>query len=500
VSARTALLVALALAAAGCAPGVVRTDLARHRWYELSSPHVLLYTDVDADTARQRVAEIESWRQALVDAYAAAIAPGKAPPAGRLLVFHFHDCSDLRPVWGDHVAAMKSVSADFQQRRAVLVCESDQDWRRRENVVHELAHAMNHHFLGAIPIWLEEGLATYFQTVTVEGGELVLGKISPDVLRARHYPWPVRELLALSRDACYQPDHDCHVAAWWLVHLLNNGPDEYRARFVRFLTGLGGAAPPEQAWNDAFAGVARDRLERDYRDHLADGRTDLWTLPYREAAPAAAGAPRVLRRDEVHDLWTHVLLAFGGRDRRELAARQIDAAERDLPGWTGAHFWRAVLAKRRGDLGAAEASLRRYAASRPDDARAWIGLVEVGLLRADELHGGERAAALDDLVDEVAQVQRRARTAAGADALAQYFAMRGLPSTGIGHAERAVASDPSCAGCEETYALLSFQLGRWPDAIAHQERAIALSGEGAPPEAMMRRLARYRAAAATPAR
>ena len=61
--------------------------------------------------------------------------------------------------------------------------------------------------------------------------------------------------------------HVAYFAARNLVHLLSNGPDDYRARFRRYLTLGANGLPWDDAWNMAFRDLAADRLAADYRDY-----------------------------------------------------------------------------------------------------------------------------------------------------------------------------------------------------------------------------------------
>ena len=492
------LLLLLLLLASACAPtSVIRKDIAHRTWTEVASPRVLLYTDGDPDEAERLVADIERWQQALIHLYAGMVGPERPPPATRLAVVFLDDCADLQPLWGDSTAGRASLSGDFDSRRMFLTCRRPA-WAQRETVIHELSHLVNFHYYPELPVWLEEGLASYFQTVTFEDGEIVVGQDTRKHRRASVYLPPLRELLAMSHEQFHAMEDHTYPAAWRVVHLLAASSDDYQGRFRRLLGALAVGERPAVAWEDALGDVPLDRLEREYRDYMATGEIAVSSAPYTPVEPPPMKR-RVLDRGEIHDVWLRTIVTFRD-DPGALAAAQLATAAADVPGWAGVEYWSGLLAigGDRRDLDAAERHLRTYTAAHPDDVRGWIGVIEVALMRTgDDGIAARPSAGLADLTREAAELQRRARSASALNTLAWYLAIRRRPDAGLRIAQRALVADPSCASCENTLALLLYQLGRHGEAVAHQERAIRLAGERVWPSATAR-LRRYRSAAVTP--
>src|SRR5262249_10186473 len=165
-------VVAAALAA-GCASQAVGPRA--REWLELRSGHFILATDLDRHRAEAVASGLEESWSALAHVYQ-VIVPGRPPPDHELRIVHLNDCADvhaLRPGTGGFV----ELSADFLSDPTAVTCGAFVG-RSRTSVLHEVAHVFNLHYLHAHPSWLNEGLATYFQSVAVEGGRILLGRVA----------------------------------------------------------------------------------------------------------------------------------------------------------------------------------------------------------------------------------------------------------------------------------------------------------------------------------
>jgi hypothetical protein len=114
-----------------------------------------------------------------------------------------------------------------------------------------LAHEGFHQFLGyelgtQVPLWLNEGLAQYFETSYVKYGRLQTGLISKSKLRAAQYLLQTNrapllpELIQMDRVTFYEKAQVAYPMSWALVYyLLNRDGSTYRnSTFRRFLQDL----------------------------------------------------------------------------------------------------------------------------------------------------------------------------------------------------------------------------------------------------------------------
>jgi hypothetical protein len=120
-----------------------------------------------------------------------------------------------------------------------------------DNLWHVLAHEGFHQFLGyelgqQIPVWLNEGMAQYFETSYVANGRLHTGIISKPKLRSAQYLIYSRQapslsdLLQMNRATFYGNAQVAYPMSWALVYYLMNrdGADFRSSNFRRYLQDL----------------------------------------------------------------------------------------------------------------------------------------------------------------------------------------------------------------------------------------------------------------------
>lgn len=116
---------------------------------------------------------------------------------------------------------------------------------------HEATHAILHSFLPMVPLWLDEGLAEYFE---VEAGDRY-GQ-NPH-LRSVRWRMRLRQIPELQRleqlGELSDMSRDDYRDAWAWIHFLLHGPEEVRSELRRYLTDIQSQIPP---------GRLSDRLQR----------------------------------------------------------------------------------------------------------------------------------------------------------------------------------------------------------------------------------------------
>lgn len=157
-------------------------------------------------------------------------------------IFRYDDGDEANPArWNWWVATWK---------------RTDDGGTRRE-LFHELTHIYVNYYLKLPPLWLDEGLAEYFETAEPlrSGGVEVTGMNRVDLgpLQAaigRGALVPLKTLVALGpRDLPRWTDLH-YNEAWSFVHFLRHGRGgAYRATFDAFLLDVAGGKP----YDDAFA-------------------------------------------------------------------------------------------------------------------------------------------------------------------------------------------------------------------------------------------------------
>ena len=481
------------MAMAGC----FGHDPAERQWREIRTARFILVTDLDRDDAREHALELDERGAALTHLYR-LLAPSQTAVVRPVQVVHLASCDELSRLRGTPIFGVVGPSIQFEIDRLIFTCQrSDQ---RSETAVHELTHDLNHRYFADLPVWLEEGLATYYQTLETEGGRAVVGRplrLDAHFWRATMGLPPMGELLAMGDERFYAMEaRRGYFAAWKLTHMLANGSRDNHGRFRRMLAGLASGHTKHEAFAGAFGDIA-DRLGREYKRYHLTRQLNVWQLPYRKAAGGIVGE-RILRRGEAHALWIE-LGFFRDDPDREAILERVDRLDREDPEWSRRLYWRALVHLALKISREPPIDLfRRYVAREPDDGSGWLGLVRLELdRRIPAGHLGTEPApppGLDQIEDQVRALLRVATTPAQLNAVGWYYALRRRPQIGMNFTLRALAAEPGCASCWDTLALLYHHAGRAAEALAAQERAVALMTESdtGVPAAYQTRLQQYR--------
>jgi hypothetical protein len=111
------------------------------------------------------------------------------------------------------------------------------------DVRHETTHALLHAALPVVPLWLDEGLAEYF--------EVPADSRAHDAGHLNSLRWNIRfglvpKLTTLEhKHELSEMGHREYVFAWAWVHFMLHGPVEAREELVGFLNELQNSIPPE---------------------------------------------------------------------------------------------------------------------------------------------------------------------------------------------------------------------------------------------------------------
>ncbi|HYU15040.1 MAG TPA: hypothetical protein VEL05_03185, partial [Candidatus Acidoferrum sp.] len=495
---RTPLIVAaLGAVAGGCLSGArpdgrPASDPQGRIWREVRTERFIVVTDLDLGLARARARELDELAGALADLYPAT----SSVPAPRepLRVIHLARCEEVHRVMtgadprpsGMATLGFVSSSIDPLVERLMVTCEADRS--RLEIVLHELTHDLNGRYFEALPPWLDEGLATYYQTLTLRHGMVVLG--NPPASDAALWKVPPTRLPTMKQvlEASYdeiagRKQRTGYFAAWKLTHLLLDGSSTHRRRFLKMLQALVEGMPGDAAFTAAFGDI-RDRVDQEYTSYGQGHAVAARNRPYSRPVPVAAlpRSERQLERGEVQGLW--IELGLSRATGAEMLER-LGRLEREAPEWPGRFYWSAMVHYRFQLPGASPvALLRQYVARQPGDVRGWLALVA---LEMDELRPAgdlgvepiEPSPELEGMASDVARLGWLARRPSELNMIGAYFALCRRPTIGLPFTLRALAAEPGCAVCLDTLATLSFQSGRIEDAASEQRRAVAMVSERA---------------------
>jgi hypothetical protein len=259
---------------------------------------------------------------------------------------------------------------------------ADSELWREEVIKHELVHYLSAKVMPRQPLWLAEGMASYFETLDYDAdkAEVRVGRPPPDLLAIAQQVVRVPLPQLLAADKIEGERSVFYASAWAAVHfLMNRHLDELSA----YEKALRARVPPATAWAQAFGKLPTADLDNDLRNYLDGGQYALLVVPF-----ASTGGDPIAERPisdaEVHTTRAQLLVA-GGRnraarlgaagDRRDAEAaarREIDEALRLEPGNVGARALAHFELHQEVDLAAAERAIE----ASPGDWMAWLLLSE----------------------------------------------------------------------------------------------------------------------------
>lgn len=131
---------------------------------------------------------------------------------------------------------------------------------------HELTHALLHQAIRALPLWLDEGLAEYFEQSRSQRSQ------RDDYLQETKNGLdnePIMTPALLERiDQLEQMTADHYRYAWGWVHFMLHGPAAAREELVRYLADLRSGIPAGRLGRRLTQRLGR--LDTHFRDHFQD--------------------------------------------------------------------------------------------------------------------------------------------------------------------------------------------------------------------------------------
>ena len=504
------VLLAAALGCAKILPPLTPPEAGGAPWREMVSQHIVLRTDRDEADAREALVDLEQTYVALHDIGF----PQLDVKGSRIVVIHFDRQRDFEKFEPANMAGIfHSRLPNDLHREPTMVVWGKLDAGARVTLQHELTHLFARASLGPMPVWFNEGLAQYYETLAVEDGFAYVGRplltkrawassnwktmrqgafmtvyvpigYVPEVEKltamdpAAFYVWTDRGRQPLDDEIKHQTGN--YVGAFGLAHLILQDP-KYQPRFDKLMELVGQSTPFADAWGTAFQGVDAGGLETDYRQHLLNKfETMVLRTPY--ALPAVkADAERTMDPAEVHLLWAR-LRPWHGADL-PVAKADVDTAKEMSPASPEVLYVSAELHLALGELDKAVAEMDAALTARPDDERflvAGLAVAQAAALNKDPsarvLTGKGKA-----MIDRLSKV---ASSGDALDFLARYHEAQGAHDDALAFAKRAVKSDATCVRCYATLGEILFARKDYAAALRATDVALSLLPDGARDEAL----------------
>jgi hypothetical protein len=228
-----------------------------HRWITGSTPHFKIHGDGSRGSVEDVLVRLEETYAALT----ATFFPNTEVPIIEGMVFsqeeEFKTLTAGRPVVGMFVLQVGS-------NGSLLVVRGDAPaYLIDQTVTHELVHRLILQHYPALPLFVNEGLALYLETVQVRQKGIIFGAAPRDELDVANYGGavPLPELLAAPGTSMHGPDgHRYYASAWAFMHeLIQGGGGRYLRRLPAALRAFEQVERSPRGFAEALAAVYPER-------------------------------------------------------------------------------------------------------------------------------------------------------------------------------------------------------------------------------------------------
>jgi len=209
-------------------------------WLEVRSPHFTVVTDASEKDARRVTTQFERMRAVFHTLLPAASDDAAAP----IVVLALKDKKSFRSLEPEAYLAKNQLDlAGYflrtQNKNYILLRLDAEGDHPFATVYHEYTHYMLRKADDWIPLWLDEGLAEFYQNTQIQDKEVRVGQASPDdifYLRQNRL-LPLTTLLTVDHNSPYYHDEQkgsiFYAESWALTHYLETTDFENKANRIQ---------------------------------------------------------------------------------------------------------------------------------------------------------------------------------------------------------------------------------------------------------------------------
>jgi len=241
----------------------------------LRSAHYLVHTDIERPLAEELAQRLD----AMYDEYARRLVDFPvADPDAKFEVYLFANRDDYMRLTGGRFPNTGGIFMPGRNLLAAYVQGQGRDGIRRA-IQHEAFHQFAYAAISPnLPIWLNEGMAQYFEEGIWTGSGFLFGQVPPRRLRQLQHDRrqkqlvPFRTMLTMSDDAWGKTlttdanrGATQYGQAWAMVHFLvhaANGDERYRPRLINWLRRIHAGEDSTEAFAMAFSNNIEGFAER----------------------------------------------------------------------------------------------------------------------------------------------------------------------------------------------------------------------------------------------
>lgn len=247
-------------------------------WLQVHTPHFYVVTDAGEKQARNVADQFERMRAVFHDAFP-NIAIDEFGPITVLALRNEKEFRTILPP--DYLAKGSMKLAGYFQRvpekNYILVrLDARDEDHPFEVVYHEYTHLLTSKGADWMPIWLNEGLAQFYETAEIEGKDVLLGKAgygTVEYLRENRLI-PLPTLFAVNHDSPYYHQENkasiFYAESWALTHMLFIDDFKTKANRLRtYMELLSNHVDPAQAATQAFGDLSQ--LQKQLQSYVGQG-------------------------------------------------------------------------------------------------------------------------------------------------------------------------------------------------------------------------------------
>jgi hypothetical protein len=377
---RTRLL-AISILALLCVPAHAASS---PTWLEVTTPHFTVVTDAGEKQARHVAAQFE--RMQLV--FHKLVPDANSDPGSPIVVLALknrRDFQSLQPAAYLAKGSMELAGLFLQNtdRNYILVRLDAEGEHPFSTVYHEYTHYITRH--GNLPLWLNEGVAEFYQNTDIDAHEARLGQPSKDDIEflRQNSLVPVTTLFAVDHNSPYYHDEQkgtiFYSESWALTDLLIINDHRNKTSLLgNYIRALMAGQNSIQAAQTAFGDLKQ--LQKALQTQVSDGDYSFFRLAIETPIDENSFQLTPLTEPDADAFRADVLVSDG---RTDDAQKLLDAVLAANPSNALAHESEGMLHFREHDLAAARKAYTEATQLHSTSYLAWYYAAVLALQQGD---------------------------------------------------------------------------------------------------------------------
>ena len=389
-------------------------------WIEANSPHFIVLTDTNEKQARRIAGQFEQMR-----AVFHTILPTAADDAGSpIVVLALKDrkaFQSLEPAayLGKNQLDLAGLFINAQDKHYILLRLDAQGEHPFSTVYHEYTHYMLRKATW-LPIWLNEGLAEFYQNTDIRDKDVLLGQPSGDdiyYLRDNRL-LPLTTLFKVDYTSPYYHDEQkgsvFYAESWALTHyIIVTDRSKNTHRLTDYVQALARQEDPVTAAQSAFGDL--NQLQSTLDGYIRQGSFSMFKMNTATPVDSASFQVRPVSNAEADAVRGDVLI---NTQRNKDAEVLLETSLRDDPNNALAHEAMGTLKMRENDIAAAQ---KWYAEAVQLDSQSYLAHYYFAAMSMQRGNRDQDAAIESSLR---AAIKLNPAFAPSYDTLATFYAMR----------------------------------------------------------------------------